>query len=445
MVIVATFLLRLYDRDYVSAVCFGMFILVAAPETIQIRIDATLPSITIHRVVIVLMLFKCIGRTTGANQLTNAPFWRLLLIIAGCYSISTIFSDFFVVSLKSYLNYMIETVGCFWVVFTSVRSREDAGRLLKSIGLGFVVVSVFAFFERYFGFKIHDFFPREFDSSRFFWVSGDSGDITATYAHRILLGVACALGALKQILDLTQSRNWRNTRWPLVQALICIAALYFSMSRGPWLAFLLGFAVMAIFVGGKAVKWGAVFGIVSLLLVLIRPGVGTTIANLYSSTFDPYTVKGGSYEWRFIIMKTAINEMVKAGPFQSLFGFGGGSQIMKDFGTYEIYPGIRLPIRSWDCEYAVVLYERGIIGIVLYTYLGISVLVLISRKMKTSGNGAKHAALIYCFVGLAVLLFAKTNVAIYAPQLAYVEACLLGISSRLISWRHEYEGSVNKQ
>ena len=129
--------------------------------------------------------------------------------------------------------------------------------------------------------------------------------------------------------------------------------------------------------------------------------------------------------------------MLKAGTIQSFFGFGGGSQIMNDFGFFEIYPGIWLPIESWDCEYAIVLYERGIIGAGLYILLGILALTRIAKKIKTDDNGASRLALTYCFVGLTVLLFAKTNVAIYAPQLVYMEACMLAISSRYISERFE--------
>lgn len=191
---------------------------------------------------------------------------------------------------------------------------------------------------------------------------------------------------------------------------------------------------MAVLVKGKAIKWGIVIGVLTLLLVLIRPGVWTSISDLSSSTLDPETVKGSSFEWRFVVIKTALNEISRAGIFNSLFGYGGGSQIMGDFGTAEIYPGIWLPIRSWDCEYAILLYERGIVGVALYTFLGILALARIA--MKNNKGTSSFPVLTYCFVGLAVLLFTKSNVDVFAPQLAYVEACILGISSRYISESH---------
>jgi hypothetical protein len=415
-----------------------MFVLVAAPDTIAIVIASEFPVITIHRVVLMLMLFKCAGKGTLTYRVGNAPFWRLLLLMAGCYSISTILSPFFIISFKRYLYFLIETLGLFWIVFTSLQHREDAGRLLRSVGLAFTSVSVIAILERYFGLEVIYFFPnpRETDSARFFWASGTSGDITSTYPHRILLGLSCALGALKHLLDLAQSSNWRDSRWPLVQALVCLAALYFSVSRGPWLAFLLGWLLMTALVKGRAIKWGVVIGILTLLLLLIRPGVWTTISDLSSSTLDSETVKGSSFDWRFIVIKTALNEISRAGIINSLFGYGGGSQIMGNFGTAEIYPGIWLPIRSWDCEYAIVLYERGIVGVALYISLGILALVRIAKKIKIDKDAASLPVLTYCFVGLAAILFAKTNVDVYASQLVYVETCILGISSRYLCERH---------
>jgi hypothetical protein len=436
--IVVIVLLRLYGRDYISAVCFGLFILVAAPENIAIVITQEFPVITIHRVVLMLMLLKCAGKNAITYRIGKATFWRVMLLIAGCYFISTILSPFFIVSFKRYLYFLIETLGCFWIVFTSLQDREDASRLLRSVGLAFSLVSVIAIFERYVGFEIVDYFPnpRETDSARFFWATGANTDITSTYAHRILLGLACAMGALKHLLDLAQSSNWRNQRWQLAQAVLCLAALYFSVSRGPWLAFLLGWVLMAAIVGRRAIKWSVLIGVLTLLLFLIRPGVWATISDLFSSTLDPETVKGSSFDWRFIVIKTALNEINRAGIINSLFGYGGGSQIMGDFGTAEIYPGIWLPIRSWDCEYAILLYERGIVGLALYLFLGVFALVRIAKKIKIDKITASVPVLTYCFVGLAVLLFAKTNVDVYAPQLVYVETSILAISSRYLSERH---------
>lgn len=441
IVLTVIVLLKMYKGDYVSGVGFGMLVLVAFPETIQVTITPTIPDITILRVVLVVMIVKCVQRTSMMHHVGKGPIWPLLLLIAGCYAISTIFSNFFVVGLKSYLSFLIETIACFWVVTRSLQSSQDAVRLLKYIGLGFTVVSILAIFERYLGLKIHELFPRGFNAARYFWASG-KGQITSTYAHRILLGVACSLGALKHIIDLSQHSNSKDMSWSLIQAFACMAALYFSSSRGPWLSFLLGFILVVVILRGKALSWGVLFGIASVLLILIRPGVGTTIGKLYSSTLESGTVKFASYEWRYVILSTAIHAISRAAIIQSLFGFGGWSELLTDFGSYEIAPGIWLPIRSWDCEYAVILYERGIIGIALYLFMEIYALAAISRKIRDNTESSSRGVLICCLVSLVVLDFAKASVAIFAPQLVYFEACILGISSWYLSMPQERKRTI---
>ena len=433
MMVVGTVLLWLYNREYLTAVCFGMFILVAAPETIAISIDSTLPVITIHRVVVGVMFLKCMGRRTIASTFRKAAFWRILLLMAGSYFVSTILSAHFLISFKRYLYYLTETLGTFWIIYTSIQSREDASRLFKSIGLAFTLVSVIAIFERYLDFKIHDLFPRDFDAARFFWTSGNNADITSTYSHRILLGYACALGALIHLLSGAENLNPRISSYSLIQAIVCLAALYFSGSRGPWLGFLFGWALMVVMVKGKAMKWVIVIGSLILLVFIIRPGVWGTISELAWSTLEPESVKGSSFEWRFVVIETAIKEIQNADLFNGLFGFGGGSQILNDFGKHEIYPGIWLPIESWDCEYAIILYERGMIGLALNIFLAVYVLTINGLGIRARENKEIDPLRVYCFLGLAVVIFAKTNVAFFAPQLVYVEASLLAVSSRIVA------------
>jgi len=327
----------------------------------------------------------------------------------------------------------MEVVGTFWIVRKSVKSADDARRLLNCIGMGLAAAAAIAIVERYLGLKISDLFPQDLDQERFYW-SGSSTDITGTYQHRILLGLACALGALKYLQDLMSDTSKSGKGLTFLCAVGCLTALYFSVSRGPWLAFGIGFIGLVGMMGTRGIKWGLLLAVLVLSVLLARPGIWTTISDLSSSTFDATTLKGSSYQWRFVVIETALAQMSKAGILNELFGFGGGSQIMNmsEFGKYEIAPGIRLPVASWDCEYAVILYDRGWLGLLLLLLLSGMGLARIAQLVRATRDAATRNVSVSVFVGLLFFATARTNVALYAPQLTYVEMLLLGLASVLL-------------
>jgi hypothetical protein len=358
-------------------------------------------------------------------------FGRILLFIVWSSLASVILSSFFIISAKQYLYFIIEVLGTFWIVRASVKTASDGRQLLNWIGAGFVCVGVIAVIERYTGWRVADMFPRGVDE-RFFWVLNSQTDITSTYSHRILLGLACALGALKYLQDLV-FEDFRTKRWIMIfGVMICLAALYFSLSRGPWLAFGVGCFALLMVAGKKGLKWGAILSLMVGAVMLIRPGVWSTIADLGYATADAKSLKGSSFQWRFVVIDTALSAMSEAGIVNMLFGFGGGSQIMTKFGDYEIAPGIWLPIQSWDCEYAVMLYDKGWIGLGLVFLLSIVGLVRLVNLLRREVDKETRSVALSVLLVMLFFTVARTNVAIYAPQLVYTEMAVFGIGSVLL-------------
>jgi hypothetical protein len=160
--------------------------------------------------------------------------------------------------------------------------------------------------------------------------------------------------------------------------------------------------------------------------------VWLTIFGLGSATFDPTSLKGSSFQWRFVVIDTALSAMSKTGILNMLFGFGGGSQIVTDFGKYEIEPGIWLSIKSWDCEYAAVLYDKGCVGLFLLLLLSVVGLIRVARLVRGAADNDTRSVATSVLVGLLFFAVARTNVAIYAPQLVYVEMAFFGLGSALL-------------
>jgi hypothetical protein len=361
-------------------------------------------------------------------------FGSILLWIAVSCLVSTGLSPFFSVSVKQYLYFLIEVLGTFWIVRTSIKSANDGRQLLNWIGAGFAFVAAVGILERYAGVRVGDLFPRGTDE-RFFWAvnSGVNSVSSSTYAHRILFGLACSLGALKYLQDLISNDSKMRKGACFFGAVLCLAALYFSMSRGPWLAFGVSCVAILMAMGARSIKWGLIFSLLICAVILFRPGVLSTVSDMGSSTFDPTTLKGSSFQWRFVVIDTALSEMSRAGILNMLFGFGGGSQIMADFGKYEVAPGIWLPIESWDCEYAIVLYDKGWVGLFLVFLLSVVGLIRVARLMRGSADNDTRNVSLAVLVGLLFFTIARTNVALYAPQLVYAEMAFFGIGSVLLS------------
>ncbi len=420
-----------YRKQSIKGLCLAFFLLVFLPASLSVSPIPELPTISVHRAILAILLVCALRSPSESRRLTKMSFGGILLCTAGASLVSTIVSPFLSVSVKQYLYFIFEVLGTFWIVRTSIKTTSDGRQLLNWIGAGFACVGTIAVIERYTGWRVADMFPRGVDD-RFFWISNSHMDITSTYPHRILLGLACALGALIYlqglVLDDSRAKKWVMS----LGVLVCLAALYFSLSRGPWLAFGVGCLALFMVTRTRGLKWGAVFALVVCAVMLIRPGVWSTIADLGYATADAKSLKGSSFQWRFVVVDTALSAMNEAGIVNMLFGFGGGSQQMTKFGEYQVSPGIWLPVQSWDCEYAAVLYDKGWIGLGLVLLLSIVGFVRIANLLRKDVDSQTRSVALSVLLVVLFFAVARTNVAIYAPQLVYAEVAFFGLGSVLL-------------
>lgn len=423
---------RQYRKEPAEGLCLAFFLLVSMPTSLSVIVSEDLPTITIHRAILGVLLVCALWGSSKSRALMQVSFGKILTGIAASCSISTMLSPFLSVSVKQYLYFIIEVLGTFWIVRRSIQSASEARRLINWIGAGLAFVGAVAAMERYTGWRVSDLFPRGVDEQFFWAVNNGEAAVTSTYSHRILLGLACSLGALKYLQDLILDDAHTNQRVAFLGTGLCLAALYFSMSRGPWLAFAACAGALIVATGGKGIKWGGLFTVLVCVVLLIMPGVFETIAGLASSTLDPNTVRGSSFQWRFVVINTALSAMSEAGFMNVLFGFGGGSQLMMSFGKYEVAPGVWLPIESWDCEYAVLLYDKGWVGLLLVVLLSGVALVKVVGVLRRDLDKETHAVALSVLLVLLFFTVARTNVAVYAPQLVYIEMASFALASMLL-------------
>jgi O-antigen ligase len=424
-----------YSRGFEQGLTWTVFLLVVLPGSVGLEMGGALPSLTFHRIALLITLLRWSGEKGIPRADIRVPFGRVLVFSAACFLISTCISSFPLVSFKQFTYYVFEFVLFFFVVQTSSVQRALTEKMVTALGCGLATVAFLAFAERYLNIKISSILPyagSDYGVSRFGWGSLDEGAITVSYRHRILFGIACAIGTLKYLVDSAFANNKKTARRKLFLAFVCGAALYFSMSRGPWLAFILGCAILIGVRPGRFIRPALTLAVIATMFIIIRPGIWTSIMGLSQSTLDESSVRGSSFRWRQQVFSLAVTKIAESGPVHFLFGYGGGSTIMTDFGRIETSAGDLLPMESWDCEIAIILYERGVVGFLLSIALFGGALVGAMKRLRKIRSSPDPLPTFLC-AALAVFCFMMTNVAIYAIQLIYIQAMVLGLTSRLLS------------
>jgi hypothetical protein len=319
-----------------------------------------------------------------------------------------------VLSLKRYLDFVLETSVFYLVAVTGLRTRADAMRLVQAAWLGLVVVAFLAMTEKWTGFNPVDRFLPNYAREE-----GAARDILATYQHRILLGAAMAMGlplafGRMQFPDL--GRSARLLLW--VSLAMLATACYFARSRGPWLGAIGGGLIMALLASPGVRKKLVVLGVVGTLALLARPGVWESIQGLSQDTFETESHKGGTFLYRIELWKIAIAEITKS-PITALFGYGPGAGRGMEFEWSLSYRDRDQRIESWDNHYAYDLFQSGILGFLAALWLyGSAALALF--RFQRGMTGADRDLMVCLLASVMILLFMRTNVLIFAKQLDYL-------------------------
>jgi hypothetical protein len=404
-------------RDFSAGLAYAVVLLVCLPTYLRITLPGELPALTIHRLILLSLLWFW-WRNHALREFASTAILRKQFIFwAVASGLSVVFTGIsFVSSLRYYLDYVFEVFVFFVVVSTAVRERGQALRLLRALWVGLVIVAILAVIEKYTGFNPVDrFLPgyaRE-ENVHYF-------DVISTFPQRILLGTAMAMGwpiacgliyVPKPRYDVAKPVLW-------ISVGLFLAACYFSMSRGPWLATAL--AVMMLVVAGSRVirKKLLLVGVLAGVVLLTRPGVLETIAGLAKSTADSDSFKGGTFQYRLELWRIAWSEISKS-PVRLLVGYGLGSARETELVWDFTYRDKERQVVSWDNHFACDLYQSGVLGLVANLSLYCGATLLLFRLWRGAAPGESDVMI--CFLAsAAVMLFMMTNVRIFAKQLNFV-------------------------
>lgn len=421
-----------YKKKYFNGVCFAIFFLIVSPENLAISFSAALPTISLQRIILVIMFIMWLKNIKLNNNII-IPYIKIFNLIIICLGISTLLSDNLLVSFKRYLYYIFEYYILYIIIASFIDNIDKIYIILKYIIFALFFVAILGVTQRYIGFNPRLLFGQSLETYEFMpdHTRQFSKTVTSTFPHRILFGIAMGILLINALfmLDKEKKKKIKLVYW--ISSFTGAAALYFSQSRGPWLAFCISCIFIYIFFYKPMIKKITLIGILTAVALLIRPGVYQTIAEMGKNTLNPNSVKGSSYRWRFQVFNTAYTKIVEdADVLIFLFGYGAGSHLFHKFEPILLSSGEHYgDLTSWDCEYAIILYSRGVIGLILLLYLYIiflkdsTVYLLFKRKHKD--------IVLVSLCSLIIIFFMKTNVSFFAPQVVYLESIYIALGSAI--------------
>lgn len=421
MIVLVLPMIKLYSMDYRKGMAAALFVLLMAPYNIYLEFPGSIPNLTIHRLVIVLMAVFWLRERSIPKSPASVPFYIPFTGMVLTAIISTGFSLVKLPSTKSLFSILMEEWVFYVIVATSVAamSKADRKEQVRMFAISAVsalsVVSILGMIERWTGFNPSQLLPTHAELPEFLGnVHAYKNRVVSTYPHAILLGYGLSMV------------------WPLVLALqvrqesprkslllwVCFFAMgstvYFTESRGAWMGSVLAGAVVLGGMTSKVRKRLMVAAMLMGLVFVIRPQITQTVQNLMQSTFNLNTFKGRSYNYRKELWYKAYSE-IQVSLKRYLFGFGDYSHNYADWSGYEKQTGRYSSFWSWDNEYAVILLERGVVGFMAFVLF---YLVLWIKTFQSALRSPPDERNFYMglWAAVTVYLFMMSNVKVFSPH-----------------------------
>lgn len=422
ILVVSALLVYLLSKNYLTGICYSLFFLVVLPHQLGILLPGNLPVLTAHRVIIILLIFFWLRQ--AVIERSHIPYkWQIIFIILA-NSISLVQSVYFEEGFKKYLQFVIENCLFFVVMITSLRKNVEIEKALRYVYKGIVAIAVLGIIERYTEIHILNILPS------FIEVEIEKG-VFSTFSHPILLGAILGQGVIISIALINRAERKEKKFKLWLQLFLIGSCLYFTASRGPWLAAMIGLAIMLIIGRGKIIKLVGIVCMIPLIIFIIKPEVYNSVIDMYYMTFPidgKVQAEAASYIYRWELWIKAYKEISKSTE-RLLFGYGFLYHRLADLsGDFTLIEGRKGLFQSWDNEYACLLLEVGFVGIISYAmfYIKIAQRFMI-KSVRAKGN--EKYLMTTLFACVLMVLFMASNVKLFSPQLMFAFYFIIAIGT----------------
>lgn len=419
-IVVTAIVVTAYGRNYMQGVICSIFLMLFLPYNICLKMGG-LPNLTVHRALVLVMAGYWLFNALVRKSPTGLPAFKSFTAVLLTGLFAAVLSVIPATSIKASLSMIIEWYLLYVIIGTSFMSlqNEDAVMvrtwLCRAIVYAAVAVAILGVIERWTGFNFVNFLPRVSEMPEFLDnLHTYQGRVKATYPHAILLGYGLAM-CFPLVLLFARDVTGRFRKWAMYFCFFLVGScIFFTESRGAWIGAILSAVVLVLAVPSMR-KQLFLFGCLLALVLVVRPQVTKSILNLVGSTSNVQSLKGRSANYRMELWIKAYTEVARS-PQRFALGYGENSHSYVDWSGYEVRTGRFSHFWSWDNEYAVILLERGVLGLAAFGFLIASVLTAIARQFRRVAPGLRPVFVAMC-VPVLVYFFMMTNVKIFSPQI----------------------------
>ncbi|GGA59913.1 hypothetical protein GCM10011507_09330 [Edaphobacter acidisoli] len=411
--VVVTLLVVAMQKGFTATLPVAAFFLVLFPEESKISIGG-LFDITTQRLVVLMLFFLVLLMTKqrGASP-EKLPLKGWIVLLTVWWTLSAINSIAFTDSAKSLFSLLLDYIAVYVIYAKYVPDVETVKKVLFGLASGVIVCSVFGVMEAYGHWSVISLFPVEIHR---FGASGDLYQDTArglrvqsTFGHPILFGTALALAIPMTLYLLSLAKKGRRKTFLWIGILLMFTCIFKASSRGPWMALAASLALLLFFGRGKIKKYMVIISMLTLTVLVVRPGVWETIWNDYAATVDPTSYQGQSYQYRYELY-SLVSERLDQSFDRMLLGFGPQSFPMLHLtGKIE---GRTMSFASCDSAFAELWAETGYVGLLIVCLMLALVIFRTVRCARRLPSPDNRLCLLF-FVNLAAFCFEMTNAEIF--------------------------------
>lgn len=384
------------------------FLLMLFPEESKIPVSG-LFDLTTQRLITITLIFLCFLARKPVNEpASKLPLKSEILILTFWWLLSVANSVVFSISLKTVLSQIFDYFTIYYIYWKYVSSANTVKKILFGMVGGVIVCSVFGAIEAYSGWRVLFLFPRLFHG--FDLGPGPAIRVKSTFAHAILFGGALALAIPMALYLLSITKGHRQKIFLWAGTLLMFLCIYKTGSRGPWLALSLSLGLLVVFCRQNLRKYLAITFLLTVTVLLVRPGVSDTLLNTYAQTKDPESERGMSYQWRYALYRIANRELSKS-PSRALWGYGPES--FRSLQLTDEFQGHTVDFVSCDSSIAQLMIETGYVGLLLVALLLFRAAARAYRSYRELPAPFNTPCIVF-FVNMAAFYFLMTNVAIFS-------------------------------
>lgn len=359
-----------------------------------------------------LVLFFLRGERGKSSSI---PLKRLMYLHITWAVCSTLYSISVATSVKQLIGQVIEYYLLYYMLLRIISDTRTIYKIVYAMMIAMGLCCVFGLLEAYASWSVLMIFPSNLwntygrvDPLYIEW--GRGLRIRSTFPHPILFGDALAMSIpiTLYLLSIRKEPWQRFILW--ANLLLMFWAIYKTSSRGPWLAVGMSSVLLFLLVRNRVRGYLTVIGMLVVMVLVTRPGVWRTIANLYESTQDTTSPVGSSYEYRHALNQ-AIRRAVAKDPSRMMLGYGLGT--FREKGLDIEFLG---RVKHWytcDDNWAVFLYETGYGGLIIIGALLIWPLLMTLRNYQRLPRPEKYLSGVF-FISLAGFYFMLLSVAGYS-------------------------------